>query len=92
MATYLMLGRYSLDALDAISAKRTDKASAVIRENGGELVAAYALLGEADLAVIIDLPDNEHAMKTGVALSTLLGVTFCTMPAVPIEEFDRLMR
>jgi uncharacterized protein with GYD domain len=64
----------------------------VIWENGGELVAANPLLGETDLAVIVDLPDNEHAMKTGVALSTLLGVTFRTMPAVPVEEFDRLMR
>ncbi|MEJ2032999.1 MAG: GYD domain-containing protein [Deltaproteobacteria bacterium] len=92
MATYLMLGKYSLEALKAVSAERSDQAVAVVKENCGEVKAAYALLGDFDLAVILDLPDTERAMKTSAALSKLLGVSFRTQPAVSAEEFDKLMK
>lgn len=91
MATYLMLGSYSLESLAAISAKRSDEARAVIKENGGQMKAGYALLGDTDLAIILELPDTERAIKTSVALSKLLGVSFRTVPAVTVEEFDRLV-
>jgi uncharacterized protein with GYD domain len=91
MATYLMLGKYSLEALKAISAERSDKATALIKRNGGELRAAYALLGDTDLAIIVDLPDNGRAIKTSVELSKMLGISFSTVPAVTVEEFDKLV-
>ena len=91
MATYLMFGKYSLEAIKAISAKRTDKAIALIKQEGGELKAGYALLGDIDLVLIVDLPDTERAMKTSVALSKLLGISFSTVPAVNVADFDKLM-
>jgi uncharacterized protein with GYD domain len=91
MATYLMFGKYSLEATKAISAKRTDKALALIKQEGGDLKAGYALLGDIDLVLIVDLPDTERAMKTSVALSKLLGISFSTVPAVNVSDFDKLM-
>jgi uncharacterized protein with GYD domain len=91
MATYIMLGTYSPEAMRAVSSKRTEKAEALIKKNGGELKAAYALLGEVDLVVIVDLPDTEHAMQTSTALTKLLGISFRTAPALSIEAFDKLM-
>jgi len=91
MATYLMFGRYSLESIKAISAKRTDKTIALIKLNGGELNAGYALLGDTDVMLIVDLPDTEHAMKTSVALSKLLGISFRTVPAVNMADFDKLV-
>jgi uncharacterized protein with GYD domain len=91
MATYLMFGKYSSEAVKAISAKRTDKTIALIKQNGGELKAGYALLGDIDLVLIVDLPDTERAMKTSVALSKLLGISFSTVPAVNVADFDKLM-
>jgi uncharacterized protein with GYD domain len=91
MATYLMFGKYSLEAVKAISAKRTDKTIALIKQNGGELKAGYALLGDIDVVLIVDLPDTEGAMKTSVALSKLLGISFSTVPAVNVADFDKLM-
>ncbi|MGC9349363.1 MAG: GYD domain-containing protein [Anaerolineae bacterium] len=91
MATYLMFGRYSLDAVKEISAERTDKATALIKEHGGEFKSGYALLGENDLLLIVDLPDLEQAMKLSVALTKLLGISFSTSPAVTVEDFDRMM-
>ena len=49
------------------------------------------MLGMADLLVIVDLPGVEAAMQTSVALSKMTGISFCTHPAVSVEEFDQLM-
>jgi len=91
MATYLMFGKYSLKSIDAISAKRTDKTIALIKQNGGELKAAYALLGDTDVMLHVELPNTEAVMKTSVALSKLLGISFKTVPAVNMADFDKLM-
>jgi len=91
MATYVMFGKYSPDVLKNVSAQRTDQALDVIKKYGGEYKAAYALLGEIDLMVIVELPDIQHAMQASAALTKLLGVSFHTVPAVSVEEFDKLM-
>ena len=91
MATYLMFGRYSLEAVKEISAKRTEKAVALIEKHGGELQSGYALLGENDVLLIVDFPDMEQAMKTSVGLAKLLGLSFTTSPAVTVEAFDKMM-
>ena len=91
MATYVMFGKYSVGAVGEISAERTKNAKALIRDLGGELKATYALLGETDLLVIVELRGMEEAMKASAALSKLLGISFTTSPAVSGEDFDKLM-
>jgi len=91
MATYFMFGRYSPDAMKEISAERTDKAVALVKKYGGEVKSGYALLGEHDLVLIVDLPDTEQAMKTSIALTKLLGISFSTSPAATMEDFDKMM-
>jgi uncharacterized protein with GYD domain len=91
MSTYLMFGKYSSEAVKAISAKRTDRAAALIKQNGGELKGGYALLGKIDLVLIVDLPDTERAFKTSADLSKLLGISFNTAPALGMADFDKLM-
>ncbi len=91
MATYVILGKYSLESVRQISANRSNETRALIKQHGGELKAAYALLGEVDLVLIVELPDNARAMKTSAALTKLLGIEFTTAPAMTIEEFDKLM-
>jgi len=85
-----MLGSYSQKSIKKMSANRTDQAIALIEKFGGKVKAGYAMLGEYDLALIVDLPDTEGAMKVSVALSKLLGVGFTTSPAVTFEVFDKL--
>ena len=75
MATYMMFGKYSQESVKKISARRTDKAAELINKYGGEIKSGYALLGETDLVLIVELPDTEQAMKVSVGLSKLLGVS-----------------
>ncbi len=91
MSTYLMFGKYSLDAVKSVSAKRTDKAIALIKQNGGELTAGYVLLGEIDLVLIVNFPDMQSAMKASMALSKLLSVSFSTQAALTTTDFDNLL-
>jgi len=91
MATYMMFGKYSQDSIKQISTKRTEKAKELIEKNGGEIKSGYALLGKTDLVLVVELPDLEQAIKTSVALSKMLGISFTTSPAVSMDDFDKLM-
>ena len=90
MATFFMFGKYSPGAIKEISAKRTEKANGIINKYGGTLKSSYALLGDKDLVLIVDLPGVEEAMKTSIAIHKLTGISFTTSEAVPVEDFDRL--
>jgi uncharacterized protein with GYD domain len=90
MATYLMFGKYTPDALKGASAERTKQAREAIRNLGGEIRSIYALLGNQDLVLLVDVPGIEQAMKASVTLTRLTGIGFSTMPAVEVEDFDKL--
>ena len=92
MTTFFMFGSYSKDSIREISPKRTEKTVDLLKQNGGKLKAGYALLGEYDLALIVELPDTEQAIKTSVALSKMTGIAFTTAPAITVEEFDKITK
>ncbi len=91
MATFLMFGKYSVEGVKGISAKRTDEVVNIVKKFKGEVRGMYALLGEKDLVFIVNFPGMEQAMKASVALSKLTGIAFTTYPAVTVEDFDKLM-
>jgi len=91
MSTFFMLGKYSSESLKGISSGRTDKALKLINKFGGEVKSMYALLGEIDLVFILTFPDVEKAMQASVALNKLTGISFTTLPAVTVKEFDKVM-
>ena len=89
--TFFMFGRYSGEALEDISAKRTAAACDLIKQLGGSIKGMYALLGQYDLVLIVELPTMTDAMKAAVALGRETGISFCTAPAMTVAEFDKLM-
>ncbi len=91
MAKFLMLGKYSKEAIQGISSERTKKAVSLIEKAGGKVSSMYALLGNYDLALTVDFPGVAEAMKTSIALMDLSGVAFTTSCAISVEEFDRIV-
>ncbi len=91
MPIYMMFGRYTQQGMKGISAERTRKAKEMIEEHGGRVVSMYAVLGEDDLVLTLDLPDAEAAMAVSVGLHKLIGVAFRTSPVVEVEKFDALI-
>jgi uncharacterized protein with GYD domain len=91
MATFIMTGRYSAEAVKKISARRTTDANKIVTKCGGKIVAAYATMGETDLLAVMEFPGVNEAIKASVALNKALGISFLTVPAIRIEEFDKLV-
>jgi uncharacterized protein with GYD domain len=91
MQTFFMFGKYSATSLEKISGERTKKAISLVKSNGGEIKSIYALLGNTDLVIIVDLPGIEAAMKVAVAMAKATGIAFVTAPAVEVDQFDKLL-
>ena len=91
MATFIMTGKYSSDAVKQISAERTVKAKQILKQCGGTIVGAYATLGETDLLVIAEFPGISEAMNASVGLNKALGISFASIPALRIDDFDKLI-
>ncbi|MFH1875841.1 MAG: GYD domain-containing protein [Candidatus Omnitrophota bacterium] len=92
MSKYLMLGKYSVDAIKGISPTRTQKALKTIKKLKGRVESLHTLLGTYDLAVMVDFPKNADVIKASIALTRITGIAFTTFPAMTVEEFDRLMK
>jgi uncharacterized protein with GYD domain len=91
MATFLMLGKYSTEAVKQISAERTEKTVQLAKQFQGEVKGMYAMLGEYDLLFITEFPGPTQVLQFSVALAKLSGIAFTTSPAVTVAEFDKLM-
>ena len=92
MTTFLMFGTYSDEALKEISSNRTKKAAKIIKDLGGKVRDIYGLLGEWDLVLIVELPDIEAAVTASLKLTQMTGIGFTTMPAIPVETFDKIAK
>jgi uncharacterized protein with GYD domain len=92
MQTFIMIGKYSSNALKNASATRTRKAEHLIGRFHGKVRSMYAVLGEQDLIIIVDLPGVEEAIKVSTGLMELTGISFTTIPAIPVSEFDKLIQ
>lgn len=91
MQVYFMLGKYDSEGVRDLSLDRTEKAIHLINQVGGEVLSMFALLGTYDVVMKVKFPDNHAAMRASVGLSMLTGITFTTMPAVPVDDFDKIM-
>jgi len=91
METFIMKGKYSSEAIKQISGKRTTKAVAIVKQCGGKIMAVYATMGDTDLLAIAEFPGVNEAIKASIALNKALGISFSTVPAIGVEDFDKLV-
>ena len=90
MAKYLMLGKYSAEAVKGISSGRSKKAAEIIKKNGGKINFINVLVGSYDIAILVDFPGNKELIKTSIALTKLTGVGFTGLPAISVEELKNM--
>ena len=91
MSTFFLFGRYSDKSIKGVSSKRTKRVENLIKKLGGKLISIYALFGEQDLVIIVDLPDMESAIQLSTSLFKLTGISFSTHPAFEVKTFDKLV-
>ena len=91
MTTFIMTGKYSAESVKKISGGRTVQGTKIVRQCGGKITAAYATLGKTDLLVIAEFPGVAEAMKASIALAKALSISFATVPAITVADFDKLV-
>ena len=91
MAIFFMFGKYSQESLKSITARRTEQAVGIIEKLNGQVTAMYAILGQYDLIMIVNLPGVREAMEASIGMSKLTGIAFTTSPAISVDRFDELV-
>ena len=92
MSLYFMFGKYSSEAVREISKERTTAANRIANEFGGEIRSMYILMGAYDLVLITSFPNMKEALQASIAITKATGISFSTLPAMPVEEFDQLIK
>ena len=90
MTLFFMFGTYTQEGVEGINAVRTKKSEKIIEGFGGRLRSVYALMGEHDIVMIVELPGVPEAVQVSIALSNETGIAFSSYPAIPVAEFDEL--
>jgi uncharacterized protein with GYD domain len=92
MPKYLISASYTAEGLKGL---QKDKASGrrrainvAVEGIGGKVEGAYYALGEDDVYVIVDLPDNATAAGLGVAVSATGMVRTKTVALLTVQELD----
>ncbi len=92
MPKYLISASYTAEGLKGLqkdkAAGRRRAVTAAIEGLGGKLDAVYYALGEDDVYVIADLPDNATAAGLGVAVSATGMVRTKTVALLTPQELD----
>ena len=91
MSSYFLFGTYSENAIKGASAARTKRVHDTVKKLGGKVNSIYALFGEHDLVIIVELPSIEKAIQLSTSLFKLTGISFSTHPAVEVKTFDKLI-
>ncbi len=93
MATFIMLGNYTAQGIANIkdSPSRLDAAREQLAPLGVELKDVYLTMGEYDLVVVVEAPDNATAVKALLAVGAQGNLTTTTLAALTEHQFRNLI-
>ena len=93
MATYITLGNYTAQGMRGIkdSPARLDAAREQLGAMGVKIKDFYLTMGEWDLVVIVEAPDNVTAAKALLALGAQGNVSTTTLAALTEDEFRSVL-
>ena len=81
MATFIVQGRFSTDAIKGLVAKPTDRREAAEKlctACGGKLKDYYVTTGENDFMIIVEADDGEAAVVAGMVVAASGAVSHVT--------------
>jgi uncharacterized protein with GYD domain len=95
MPKYLISASYTIDGLKGLEKEtasgRQRTVAAAVAALGGKLDCLYYALGEDDVYLIVDMPDNASAGSIGLAFSATGRVRTRTTALLTVEETDRAL-
>ena len=95
MAKYLIEASYTAEGLRGLQKDKASGRRAAIQKSmqglGGKIEAMYFALGEHDVVVIVDLPDNVTATALALTVSASGFVRTRTTILLTVEETDQAL-
>jgi uncharacterized protein with GYD domain len=93
MPTYVMLANWTDQGVRSISEspRRVDAAKKELEEMGGQFRSVYMTMGEYDLVMIYDAPDDAVAARFTLMLGKLGNVRTSSLRAFPEEAFRQIV-
>ena len=93
MATYISFIQYTQQGLQKIkdSPGRLDQARKAYEAAGGKLKDFYLVMGEYDIVVVADLPNDDAAAKLALSLGAAGNIRTRTSRAFTEAEFRKLV-
>ncbi|HYG88955.1 MAG TPA: GYD domain-containing protein [Azospirillum sp.] len=93
MTTYVMLANWTDQGIRNVkdSPKRLDKAKAALKEMGGEFKTVYMTMGEYDLIVVYEAPDDAIAARFTLLLGGFGNVRTKTLKAFPERAYREII-
>jgi uncharacterized protein with GYD domain len=93
MATYLSLIRWTQEGISKVkeSPSRLDGAKKAIEAGGGKLKHFYMLMGQYDMAIVVEAPDDAAVARINLALGSKGSVWSETCRAFTEEEYRKIV-
>ena len=93
MPTYISLVQYTSKGIEAIkdSPKRLDAARKAFEEAGAKLKDFYLIMGEYDIVLVVDAPNDEAVAKVSLMLGSKGSVRTHTFRAFNEAEYRKLV-
>jgi uncharacterized protein with GYD domain len=93
MPTYISLVQYTTKGIEAIkdSPKRLDAARKVFEEAGAKLKDFYLVMGEYDIVIISEAPNDEVVAKVNLMLGAKGSVRTQTSRAFSEAEYRKIV-
>jgi uncharacterized protein with GYD domain len=95
MPKYLISGSYTAEGLKGLqkdkASGRRQAVTTAIEAIGGKLECVYYALGQDDVYLIADLPDNVSVTALAITASASGLVRTRTIPLMTVEEVDRAL-
>ena len=93
MVTYIMLLNWTDQGIKNVkdSPKRLDAVKKLAKDMGGEVKSFYMTLGQYDLVLIIDMPNNDKLASFGLKLGSLGNVRSTTLKTFSEDDYRRIV-
>ena len=93
MPNYVMLANWTEQGLRAIddSPKRIDAARKTLEDMGGHFISVFMTMGQYDLVITYDAPDDAVAARLSLILGKLGNVRTVSMKAFPEEAYRQIV-
>lgn len=93
MPTYVTLVKWTDQGIRNVkdSPKRADAFEAALKAAGGSVKGIYLVMGEYDIVVVSEAPNDETVTKLALATAMQGNVRTTTMRAYDREEFRKII-